>query len=126
MTRKTVGLNYNCATTTTATRGIVVIRRRVKSGLSCGGYRTGTGNGVSNDIHNATAITPIVGGIIVTIACAATSTIFLVQNLGGYPIILAGNAEQKKRFLPRLAAGEITAAFSLLAVLLLRDRRIDG
>ena len=46
-------------------------------------------------------------------ACAATSTIFLVQNLGGYPIILAGNAEQKNRFLPRLAAGEITAAFSL-------------
>src|SRR4029450_1289479 len=31
----------------------------------------------------------------------------------GYPIILAGNDEQKKRFLPRLATGEITAAFSL-------------
>ena len=46
-------------------------------------------------------------------ACAATSTIFLVQNLGGYPIIHAGSSEQKKRFLPRLAAGEITAAFSL-------------
>ena len=46
-------------------------------------------------------------------ACAATSTIFLVQNLGGYPIVLGGTAEQKKRFLPRLATGEITAAFSL-------------
>jgi len=46
-------------------------------------------------------------------ACAATSTIFLVQNLGGYPIVMGGNAEQKKRFLPRLATGEITAAFSL-------------
>ena len=46
-------------------------------------------------------------------ACAATSTIFLVQNLGGYPIVLGGNTEQKKRFLPRLATGEITAAFSL-------------
>jgi len=46
-------------------------------------------------------------------ACAATSTIFLVQNLGGYPIILAGNAEQKRRYLPRLATGEMTAAFSL-------------
>ena len=46
-------------------------------------------------------------------ACAATSTIYLVQNLGGYPIVLAGNAEQKQRFLPRLASGEITAAFSL-------------
>jgi alkylation response protein AidB-like acyl-CoA dehydrogenase len=46
-------------------------------------------------------------------ACAATSTIFLVQNLGAYPLLLAGNAEQKRRFLPRLATGEITAAFSL-------------
>jgi alkylation response protein AidB-like acyl-CoA dehydrogenase len=46
-------------------------------------------------------------------ACAATSTIFLVQNLGGYPIILGGNDEQKRRFLPRLATGDITAAFSL-------------
>jgi alkylation response protein AidB-like acyl-CoA dehydrogenase len=49
----------------------------------------------------------------VAAACAATSTIFLVQNLGGYPIILGGNAEQKRRFLPRLATGEMTAAFSL-------------
>jgi alkylation response protein AidB-like acyl-CoA dehydrogenase len=45
--------------------------------------------------------------------CAATSTIFLVQNLGGYPIIFGGTEEQKKRFLPRIAGGEITAAFSL-------------
>ena len=46
-------------------------------------------------------------------ACAATATIFLVQNLGGYPILLAGNTEQKRRYLPRLATGEITGAFSL-------------
>ncbi len=46
-------------------------------------------------------------------ACAATSTIFLVQNLGGYPIKFAGTEEQKRRFLPRLATGEMTAAFSL-------------
>ena len=46
-------------------------------------------------------------------ACASTSTIFLVQSLGSYPITLAGNEEQKLRFLPRLAAGEMTAAFSL-------------
>jgi alkylation response protein AidB-like acyl-CoA dehydrogenase len=46
-------------------------------------------------------------------ACAATSTIFLVQNLGGYPIIFAGTEEQKRRYLPRLATGEVTAAFSL-------------
>ncbi|HET8579336.1 MAG TPA: acyl-CoA dehydrogenase family protein, partial [Methylomirabilota bacterium] len=46
-------------------------------------------------------------------ACAATSTIFLVQNLGGYPIIFAGSEAQKQRYLPRIASGEITAAFSL-------------
>jgi alkylation response protein AidB-like acyl-CoA dehydrogenase len=46
-------------------------------------------------------------------ACAATSTIFLVANLGGYPIIFAGSEIQKRRYLPRIAAGEITAAFSL-------------
>ena len=46
-------------------------------------------------------------------ACASTSTIFLVQNLGGYPIIFAGSEEQKRRYLPKLASGEMTAAFSL-------------
>jgi alkylation response protein AidB-like acyl-CoA dehydrogenase len=46
-------------------------------------------------------------------ACASTSTIFLVQNLGGYPIIFAGTEEQKRRYLPKLASGEMTAAFSL-------------
>jgi alkylation response protein AidB-like acyl-CoA dehydrogenase len=46
-------------------------------------------------------------------ACAATSTIFLVQNLGGYPIVFAGTEAQKRRYLPRIASGEITAAFSL-------------
>jgi alkylation response protein AidB-like acyl-CoA dehydrogenase len=46
-------------------------------------------------------------------ACASTSTIFLVQNLGGYPIIFAGSEEQKRRYLPKLATGEMTAAFSL-------------
>jgi alkylation response protein AidB-like acyl-CoA dehydrogenase len=46
-------------------------------------------------------------------ACASTSTIFLVQNLGGYPIIFGGSEEQKRRYLPRLATGETTAAFSL-------------
>ncbi len=46
-------------------------------------------------------------------ACAATSTIFLVGNLGGHPIISAGSETQKRRYLPRIAAGEITAAFSL-------------
>jgi len=46
-------------------------------------------------------------------ACAATATNYLATPLGGYPILLAGTEEQKKRYLPRLAAGEILAAYSL-------------
>ena len=46
-------------------------------------------------------------------ACAASATIYLVQYAGGWPIVAAGSAEQKRRYLPRLASGEITAAFSL-------------
>jgi len=46
-------------------------------------------------------------------ACASSATIYLVQYAGGWPIVTAGSAEQKRRYLPRLASGEITAAFSL-------------
>ena len=46
-------------------------------------------------------------------ACASTCTIFLVQSLGSYPIVIAGSDAQKRRLLPRLATGDITAAFSL-------------
>ncbi len=46
-------------------------------------------------------------------ACAATATQFVVQPLGGLPILLAGTEAQKQRYLPRLATGEILAAFSL-------------
>src|SRR5437016_10339973 len=46
-------------------------------------------------------------------ACAATATQYVVQPLGGLPILLAGTEEQKRRYLPRLAAGEILAAYSL-------------
>lgn len=46
-------------------------------------------------------------------ACASSATIYLVQYAGGWPIVAAGNEEQKRRYLPRLASGEITAAFSL-------------
>jgi butyryl-CoA dehydrogenase len=46
-------------------------------------------------------------------ACAATGTQFLDQPLGGLPIVLAGTEAQKKRFLPRMATGEILAAYSL-------------
>ena len=46
-------------------------------------------------------------------ACAATATQFLDQPLGGLPIVLAGSDEQKARYLPRLATGELLAAYSL-------------
>jgi alkylation response protein AidB-like acyl-CoA dehydrogenase len=46
-------------------------------------------------------------------ACAATATQVLDQPLGGLPILLAGTEEQKRRYLPRLASGELLAAYSL-------------
>src|SRR2546427_703563 len=46
-------------------------------------------------------------------AGASTAVIYLVQSTGGFPIVTAGSEAQKRRYLPRLAAGEITAAFSL-------------
>ena len=46
-------------------------------------------------------------------ACAATATQYVVQPLGGLPILLSGTEAQKRRYLPRLATGEILAAFSL-------------
>src|SRR4029453_15774263 len=42
-------------------------------------------------------------------ACASTAVIYLVQYAAGYPIVSHGTDAQKRRYLPRLAAGEITA-----------------
>jgi alkylation response protein AidB-like acyl-CoA dehydrogenase len=46
-------------------------------------------------------------------ACASTAVIFLVQYAAGYPLVAAGTEDQKRRYLPRLAAGEITTALSI-------------
>jgi butyryl-CoA dehydrogenase len=46
-------------------------------------------------------------------ACAATATQYLDQPLGGLPILLAGTEAQKTKYLPRLATGEMLAAYSL-------------
>jgi alkylation response protein AidB-like acyl-CoA dehydrogenase len=45
--------------------------------------------------------------------CATTSLLLAVQQLGATPIILAGNEEQKRKYLPPLASGEWLAAFGL-------------
>src|ERR1700676_1155446 len=45
-------------------------------------------------------------------ACASSSLIIAVQELGALPII-AGNHEQKQKYIPKLASGEWTAAYAL-------------
>ena len=45
--------------------------------------------------------------------CATSSAIISVQELGALGIKIAGTAEQKQRFLPRLASGEWLAAYAL-------------
>ncbi|HLG60749.1 MAG TPA: acyl-CoA dehydrogenase [Ktedonosporobacter sp.] len=45
--------------------------------------------------------------------CATTGLLLAVQQLGTFPIALAGTDEQKRRYFPRLASGEWLAAFGL-------------
>ena len=45
--------------------------------------------------------------------CATTGLLLAVHQLGAMPILLAGNEEQKQRYIPRLASGEWMAAFGL-------------
>jgi alkylation response protein AidB-like acyl-CoA dehydrogenase len=44
---------------------------------------------------------------------AACGLLIAVQELGSLPIMLSGNAEQKDRWLPKLASGEHLAAFAV-------------
>jgi alkylation response protein AidB-like acyl-CoA dehydrogenase len=47
-------------------------------------------------------------------ACASTSVIVDVHtSVGSEPILLFGNEEQKRRWLPRMASGELLGAFAL-------------
>ncbi|HEX9058068.1 MAG TPA: acyl-CoA dehydrogenase [Ktedonobacterales bacterium] len=46
-------------------------------------------------------------------ACATTSLILCVQQLGSLPILLAGTDEQKRRWIPKLATGEWLASYGL-------------
>jgi alkylation response protein AidB-like acyl-CoA dehydrogenase len=45
--------------------------------------------------------------------CASSALILMVQELGSLPIALFGTEEQKQKWLPRLATGEISPAFAL-------------
>src|SRR5438552_7897270 len=45
--------------------------------------------------------------------CATTGLLLAVQELGSLGIKLAGNDDQKRRFLPRLASGQALAAYAL-------------
>lgn len=49
-------------------------------------------------------------------ACASSSLIVAVQELGMLPIMIAGSQEQKRRFLPKIASGEHLAAYALTEV----------
>jgi alkylation response protein AidB-like acyl-CoA dehydrogenase len=46
-------------------------------------------------------------------ACATSGLILAVQELGALPILLAGTDDQKRRWLPDLAAGKTLIAFAL-------------
>lgn len=46
-------------------------------------------------------------------ACATSSLILMVQQLGALPLLLAGRPEQQARWFPELAAGRTLAAFGL-------------
>src|SRR5579883_1751364 len=46
-------------------------------------------------------------------ACASSSLIVAVQELGMLPILIGGSEEQKKRFLPDIASGKKIAAYAL-------------
>lgn len=46
-------------------------------------------------------------------ACASTSLIIAAQELGLMPILLAGSEEQKQKYLPKIAKGDLICAFGL-------------
>src|SRR5579872_7107049 len=49
-------------------------------------------------------------------ACASSSLIVAVQELGMLPILIGGSDEQKRRFLPDIASGKKIAAYALTEV----------
>ena len=64
----------------------------------------GAGGGVLDLCLVVEELSRICGGIALAVAATA---------LGTFPILISGNEEQKKRFIPDLASGKILAAFGL-------------
>ena len=73
------------------------------------------GAGVPEEYGGTGAGLPAVCVIVEEIArvSAAASLIVAAQELGLMPILLAGTKEQKERYLPGLAAGDLISAFAL-------------
>ncbi len=46
-------------------------------------------------------------------ACLGVSVTYAASFLGAYPVLIFGNEEQRKKYLPRVATGEILGAFGL-------------
>jgi len=46
-------------------------------------------------------------------ACATSSLIIAVQELGALPIMIAGTEAQKQKYLPKLATGELMTSYAL-------------
>ncbi len=46
-------------------------------------------------------------------ACSGIQTVIMLNNLAAWPILLAGNEQQKERYLPRLTEGGQLAAYAL-------------
>jgi alkylation response protein AidB-like acyl-CoA dehydrogenase len=61
----------------------------------------------------ASALMALVAIEEVSKVCATSGLVIAVQELGSLALKLAGTAEQKARFLPRLASGEWLAAYAL-------------
>ncbi len=49
----------------------------------------------------------------VATVCATSALLLAVQALGGYPILIGGSEQQKRTYLPELAAGRQLAAYAL-------------
>ncbi len=61
----------------------------------------------------ASALTTLVSVEEISKVCATSGLILAVQELGALAFKLAGNEEQKRRFLPKLASGEWLSAYAL-------------